>query len=99
MKKIKNMKKKRKYYYSSLIGMLILITCLLFSGKTYADSDTSEEAVSLSMNQSGSDDPEHKEFEITEPEVAESEVRETESSELVDEYDITPSIMEVSLFI
>ncbi|MDE5825181.1 MAG: hypothetical protein K2H91_10945, partial [Lachnospiraceae bacterium] len=89
MKKIKNMKKKRKHYYSSLVGMLILITCLLFSGKTYADSDTSEEAVSLSMNQSGSDDPDRKEPETAEPEAVESEVRETESSELVDEYDIT----------
>lgn len=36
------MKKNKKYYYCSLIGALVLITCLLFCGKTYVVSKSAD---------------------------------------------------------
>ncbi len=77
------MKKTRKHYYSCLIGMLILITCLLFSGKTYADSDSSEEtAPPVSLSES-------VEPQVQQPETLAPEPTEPETPVLSEEYDIT----------
>lgn len=89
---MKKNKKRRKYYYRSLIGSLFLITCLFFSGITYADSNPSEETVALETTVSEIGEfettkSEAAEFETTKPEDPETEI--SEEPELPAEYDIT----------
>lgn len=75
------MKKQRKHYYCSLIGMLTLITCLLFGVKTFANpdqiytSDVSGQAASFSDETPDTDIP-----------VGEPVIKETEKT---GEHDIT----------
>lgn len=76
------MKKHRKHYYCSLIGLLVLLTGLLFSQKSYADSNSPNEAVSF-------EEPEIPESEIPESEFQDPETEEIGPSELPKERDIT----------
>lgn len=67
------MKKHKKYYYCSLIGLLILFTCILFSGKIHAGSDEVVAFDSLEVQE-----PPVPAFEIQEIAVSETNNREVE---------------------
>lgn len=60
---MKKRNKKQKHYYRSLIGTLILITCLLFSGKSYLNSAASEETETPPI--AWPDDEKPAEYDIT----------------------------------